>query len=103
MQDSPTKSIDAKLKGSVTQFVRKERNNITRIQLEGGTIENTIGSLAVLFDTLWFGNAVKAHLQGQCLDMHKCTLLVARSSRRSPDPRVGSLRTHFVQNFFLSF
>ena len=71
VQDSPTKHIDAKLKGSVTRLVLKERKNITKIQLEGVTIDNTIGSLAALSETLWFGTAVKAHTQGQCLDLHK--------------------------------
>ena len=56
---------------TVTGLVCKERQNITRIQMEGVTIDNTIGSLAALADSLWFGNAVKAHLHGQCLDMHK--------------------------------
>ena len=75
VQDSPTKHIDAKLKGSVTRLVRKERKNITKFQLEGVTIDNTIGSLAALSETLWFGTAVKAHTQGQCLDLHKVFII----------------------------
>ena len=62
VQDSPTKHIDAKLKGSVTRLVRKERKNITKIQLEGVTIDNTISSLVALSETLWFGTAVKAQI-----------------------------------------
>ena len=54
VQDSPTKHIDAKLKGSITRLVRKERKKITKIQLEGVTIDNTIGSLAALSKSLWF-------------------------------------------------
>ena len=64
VQDSPTKHIDAKLKGSVTRLVLKERKNITKLQLEGVTVDNTIGSLFALSETLWFGTAVKAHTQG---------------------------------------
>ena len=41
VQDSPTKHIDAELKGSVTRLVRKERKNITKIQLEGVTTSRT--------------------------------------------------------------
>ena len=75
VQDSPTKHIDAKLKGSVTRLVCKERKNITKIQLEGVTIDNTIGSLAALSETLWSGTAVKAHTRGQCLDLHKVFII----------------------------
>ena len=75
VQDSPTKHIDAKLKGSVTRLVRKERKNITKIQLEGVTIDNTISSLAALSETLWFGTAVKAHVQGQCQDLHRVYII----------------------------
>ena len=75
VQDSPTKHIDAKLKGSVTRLVRKERKNITKIQLEGVTIDNTIGCLAALSESLWFGTAVQAHVQGQCLDLHKVYII----------------------------
>ena len=46
------KNIDAELKGSVTLLVRKERKNITKIQLEGATIDNIIGSLAALYDSV---------------------------------------------------
>ena len=76
VQDSPSKQIDAKLNGSVSLLVRKERKNITKIQLEGVTIDNTIGSLAALIKSLWFGTALKAHVQ-RCKDSAwtciKCT------------------------------
>ena len=75
VQDSPTKHIDAKLKGSVTRLVRKERKNITEIQLEGVTIDNTIGCLAALSEFLWFSTAVKEHVQGQCLDLNKVYII----------------------------
>ena len=50
--------------------------NITKIQLEDVTIDNTIGSLAALSESLWFGTALKAHVQGQCMDLHKVYILV---------------------------
>ena len=62
LQESPTRHTDAKLKGSVTLLVRKEHKNITQIQLEGVTIDNTIGSLAALSETLWFGTALNNRL-----------------------------------------
>ena len=78
LQDSLTKQIHAKLKGSVSLLVRKERKNIIKIQLEGdSTIDKTIGSLAVLFESLWFCTALKARLQGQCLDLHKVYQILA--------------------------
>ena len=51
VQDSSTKQIDVKLKGSISLLVRKEHKNITKIQLEGVTINNTIGSLAALSES----------------------------------------------------
>ena len=75
IQDSPSKQIDAKMKGSVSRLVRKERKNITKIQLEGVTIDNTIGSQYALSESLWFGTALKAHAQGQCLDLHKVYII----------------------------
>ena len=39
------------------------------------TIDNTIGSLAALSETLWFGTALKAHVQGHCLDLHKVYII----------------------------
>ena len=48
VQDSPTKHIDAKLKRSVKRLVHKDHKNITKIQLDGVTIDNPIGSLAAL-------------------------------------------------------
>ena len=71
MQDSLTKHIDVKLKNSVSRLVRKQRKHINKILLGGVTIDNTISSLAALSDAIWFGDAVKAHQQGHCLDMHK--------------------------------
>ena len=66
LQESPTRHTDAKLKGSVTRLIRKERNllrkHITKIQLEGVTIYNTICSLAALSETLWFGTALNNRL-----------------------------------------
>ena len=75
MQDSQTKHIDAKLKKSVTRLVRKERKNINKILLEGVAINNTNGSLAALSDAIWFGDAVKAHPHGECLDVHKVFII----------------------------
>ena len=50
VQDSSTKHIDAKLKGSATRLVRRERKNITKIQLEGVTLDNTIGRSVTFFN-----------------------------------------------------
>ena len=67
--------IDAKLEKSVQRLVCKERMNISKIFLDGVTINHTIGSLAALSNAIWFGNAVKAHLQGQYLDVHKVFII----------------------------
>ena len=53
------------------RLVCKEWKKINKILLEGVTVNNIIGSLAALSDAIWFGGPVKAHPQGQCLDMHK--------------------------------
>ena len=50
VQDSSTKHIDAKLKGSATRLVRREHKNITKIQLEGVTLDNTIGRSVTFFN-----------------------------------------------------
>ena len=72
VQDSPTKKIDAKLKQSVSRLVRKERKRINKIILEGVPVDNTLGSLAALSDTLWFGKALEQHKAGNCIpDVHK--------------------------------
>ena len=77
VQDSPTEHIDAKLKGSVMLLVtvRKERMKITKIQLEGVSINNTIGSVAALSESLWFSTALKVHAQGECLELHKVCII----------------------------
>ena len=75
VQDSPSKKIDAKLKASVTRLVRRERQNITKIQLDGVTVDNTLGSLSALSDSLWFGNALDQHKAGNCLDVHKVYII----------------------------
>ena len=59
----------------VMHLVCKERKNINKILLECVTIYNTIGSLAAVSDAIWFGEAVKAHQQGDCLDVHKVFII----------------------------
>ena len=56
---------DAKRKASVTQLVRKEHSNINKVLLEGVTVDNTIGSLAALYDPMWFWDVV-----GNCMEVY---------------------------------
>ena len=67
--------IEAKLKASVTRLARRERKNITKIQLDCVTVDNTLGSLSALSDSLWFGNALDQHKAGNCLDVHKVYII----------------------------
>ena len=71
VQNSPTKEIDAALRQSVVRLVRKERREINTVLLEGAAVDNTVGSLAKLSDALWFCDAVRKHMAGECLDVFK--------------------------------
>ena len=64
IQDSPTKSIDRTLKKSVARQIRKERQSLTTVTLEGVEVDNTLGSLAQLSMELWFGTALSKHKRG---------------------------------------
>ena len=70
-QNSQTKEIDAALRQSVVRLVRKERREINTVLLEGVSVDNTVGSLAKLSDAVWFGDAVRKHTAGECLDVFK--------------------------------
>ena len=64
IQDSPTKSIDRTLAKSVARQIRKERQSLTTVTLEGVEVNNTLGSLAQLSNELWFGTALSKHKRG---------------------------------------
>ena len=64
IQDSPTKSIDRTLAKSVARQIRKERQSLTTVTLEGVEVDNTLGSLAQLSNELWFGTALSKHKRG---------------------------------------
>ena len=55
IQDSPTKSID---RTSVARQIRKERQSLTTVTLEGVEVDSTLGSLAQLSMELWFGTTL---------------------------------------------
>ena len=74
VQNSPTKQIDAALRQLVVLLVRKEQREINTVLLEGVSVDNshhTVGKLAKLSDALWFGDAVRKHNVGKCLDVFK--------------------------------
>ena len=75
VQDSPTKTIDPLLKKSVARLVRKARSEIISVQLDGVTVDNTIGSLAQLSERIWFGDAIERHKSGECLDIFKIYII----------------------------
>ena len=64
IQDSPTKSIDRTLAKSVARQIRKERQSLTTVTLEGVEVDNTLGSLAQMSNELWFGAAFSKHKRG---------------------------------------
>jgi hypothetical protein len=64
IQDSPTKAIDRTLKKSVARQIRKERQSLTTVMLEGIEVNNTLGSLSQLSMELWFGTALSQHKRG---------------------------------------
>jgi len=77
VQDSPTKSIDPRLKRSVERLVMKERRKIDSIVLEGVVITDQIGPLHSFTEKIWIGDARKAHHEGvesgnpACIPLHK--------------------------------
>ena len=72
VQDSPTKAIDHKYKGSVDRLVRKQREQIVNVSLDGVVIDNTLGSLCRLANAIWIVDALEDHKQGvRCLDLFK--------------------------------
>jgi hypothetical protein len=72
VQDSPTKAIDHKYKGSVDRLVRKQREKIVNVSLDGMVIDNTLGSLSRLANAIWIVDAWEDHKQGVlCLDLFK--------------------------------
>ena len=52
VQDSPTKEIDHKRKGSVDRLVRKQQEQIVNVSLNSVEINNTLGSLSRLANTI---------------------------------------------------
>jgi L-rhamnose isomerase len=70
VQDSPTKAIDHKYKGSVDRLVRKQQEQIVNVSLDGMEINNTLGSLSRLANAIWIVDALEDHKQGVlCLDL----------------------------------
>ena len=56
--------FDRTLKKSVARQIRKERQSLTTVTLEGVEVDNTLGSLAQLSNELWFGTALSKHKRG---------------------------------------
>jgi hypothetical protein len=73
--DSPTKAIGHEKKKSVERLVRAERARMLACELEGVTVDNSIGSLASLAEAMWFGDAIVKHCEGQCLDIFKVFII----------------------------
>jgi len=69
IQDSPTKSSDPIMKKSVQRQVREQRGVINEVLFRGVTVTNKLSSLAALADAMWFGDALKQHQEGQCIDL----------------------------------
>ena len=63
VQDSPTKAIDAKLCKSVERAVRKERNRIITLELEGVKLDSSVKSMTELCEAMWMLNALDKHKQ----------------------------------------
>jgi hypothetical protein len=72
VQDSPTKAIDHKYKGSVDRLVQKQREQNVNVLLDGVEINNTLGSLSRLTNAILIVDALEDHKQGVlCLDLLK--------------------------------
>jgi len=61
VQDSPTKAINHRYKKSVTRLVQKQRREIIAVELDGVTVDNTVGSLAKLAEKIWIVEAIYEH------------------------------------------
>ena len=72
VQDSPTKAINHRYKKSVTRLVQKQRREIIAVELDGVTVDNTVGSLAKLAEKIWIVEAIYEHeVQGKCMPLFK--------------------------------
>ena len=94
IQDSPTKSIDQTLTKSVVRQIRKERQSLTTVTLEGVEVDNTLGSLAQLSNELWFGTALSKHKRGS-LFLHYTR--ISRNIRKPNLWRVFRWMSGFIQ------